>query len=279
MTGNADRGKQEAYMHDYEGALTEQVIASRTADVHGAFFLSYLRSGMNVLDCGCGPGTITAGLAQTVSPGQVIGVDLEKSQLELARANAANLGLTNASFECCDVYELPYEENKFDAVFSHAMLEHLRDPLAVLTEMRRVLKPGGLVGIRCIDLAATLISPTDATLSKAFDIWLKYRQHCGGDPFMGRRLRALLREVGFAETVGSASSETWGTPHLAQTIMSALMDEFTGPKIAKTAIQLGWADEAQVKRTVNALKAWGDHPDAFMAIVWCEAVGWKEETN
>ena len=264
-------------MHDYDGALTEQIISSRTADVHGAFFLSHLRPGMRVLDCGCGPGTISVGLAQAASPGQVIGVDLEESQLELARANAANLGIANASFECCDVYELPYEENKFDAVFSHAMLEHLRDPLAVLTEMRRVLKPGGLVGIRCIDLAATLISPADATLTKAFDIWLKYRQHCGGDPFMGRRLRALLREAGFAQTVGSASSENWGTPELVQAIMSALMDEFTGPKIFETAIQLGWADEAQMKGAASALEAWGDHADAFMAIVWCEGIGRKEE--
>jgi ubiquinone/menaquinone biosynthesis C-methylase UbiE len=271
--------QQEAYIHDYDGALTEQIIAGRTADIHGAFFLPYLRAGMNLLDCGCGPGTITVGLAQATFPGNVTGVDLEQSQLDLARESAAKLGLTNAKFERCDVYELPYQDDLFDAAFSHAMLEHMHDPLEVLKEMRRVLKPGGLMGIRSIDLAATLISPAEATLTTAYDIWLKYRQHCGGDPFMGRRLRALLREAGFEKTKGTASSETWGTPQLTQSMKSVLKEEFTGPKIAETAIQMGWADQAQMDSAVSALKEWGDHADAFMAIVWCEAVGWKEETT
>ena len=63
---------------------------------------------------------------------------------------------------------------------------------------------------------------------------------------------------------------------MAQSMMSVLIDEFTGPKIAETAIQMGWADQAQMDKAARALEAWGDHADAFMAIVWCEAVGWKE---
>lgn len=273
---NKQPRQQEAYIHDYDGALTEQIIAGRTADIHGAFFLPYLRAGMNLLDCGCGPGAITVGLAQAVSPGNVTGIDLEESQLELARENAAKLGLINVKFESGSGYGLPYPDNLFDAVFSHAMLEHLHDPLAVLKEIHRVLKSGGLVGIRSVDLAATLIAPAAATLERAHDIWLKYRQHCGGDPFLGRRLRALLREAGFAKTIGSASSETWGTPQMTQSMMSVLTAEFTGPKIAETAIQMGWADQAQMDNAASALNDWGNHADAFMAIVWCEAVGWKE---
>jgi len=211
-----------------------------------------------------------------VSPGNVTGIDLEESQLELARENAAKLGLTNVKFESGSGYELPYQDNLFDAVFSHAMLEHMHDPLVVLKEIHRVLKPGGLVGIRSVDLAATLIAPAGATLERAYDIWLKYRRHCGGDPFIGRCFRALLREAGFAKTIGSASSETWGTTQTTQSIMSVLTAEFTGPKISETAIQMGWADQAQMDNAASAVNDWGNHADAFMAIVWCEAVGWKE---
>ncbi len=269
-------GEKENYMHDYGGALTEQIIAGRTADVHGAFFLPYLHAGMTLLDCGCGPGTITVGLAGETAPGAVTGIDLEESQLEIARENAANLGVANVTFESGDVYDLPYQDDRFDAVFSHAMLEHMHDPIAVLAEMRRVLKPGGLVGIRSIDLGATLIAPHDAVLTEAHDIWRKFRRHCGGDPFMGRRLRALLREAGFARTTGTGSCETWGTPQSTRTMTAALTSEFTGPRIAETAIKMGWADQAQMDETARALKDWGDNEDAFMAIVWCEAVGWKE---
>lgn len=276
MTPDSEQPKrQEAYMHDYDGALTKHIIAGRSAEVHGAFFLPHLRSGMTLLDCGCGPGTITGGLAQSTSPGRVTGIDLEQSQLSLAREHAEKLGLSNIRFESGDVYALPYQDDEFDAVFSHAMLEHVQDPLAALREMLRVLKPGGVVGIRSIDLGGTLIAPEEATLTKAHDIWSRYRQHCGGDPFMGRRLRALIREAGFAQTTGSASSETWGTPELAKSMMAVLIDEFTGPRIAETAIQQGWADQEHMDRAAKALKDWGDHDDAFMAIVWCEVVGWK----
>lgn len=267
---------QEDYMHDYDGALTKQVIAGRTADTHAAFLLYHLRAGMSLLDCGCGPGTITAGLAQATAPGDAIGIDLEERQLELARENADKLGLSNLTFESGSVYELPFQDASFDAVFSNAMLEHLQDPMAVLKEMYRLLRPGGLIGIRTIDLAATLIAPEDATLKRANEVWLKYRQRCGGDPFIGRRLRALLREAGFARTIGSATSETWGTPQLTRSFMSVLTAEFTGPKITEAAIQEGWADQAQMDDAARALEVWGGHADAFMAIVWCEALGWRE---
>ena len=150
--------QKEAYIHDYDGALTGQIVARRSADIHGAFFLPYLRAGMTLLDCGCGPGSITTGLAQAVSPGEVIGVDLEESQLEIARASAAELGLGTVRFDTGNAYELAYRDDHFDAVFSHALLEHMLDPLAVLKELHRVLKRGGVIGIRSIDLAATLTS-------------------------------------------------------------------------------------------------------------------------
>ncbi len=268
--------EQENYMHDYDGALTEQIIAGRTAEVHGAFLLPYLRAGMTLLDCGCGPGTITAGLARATAPGAVTGIDLEESQLDIARDNAAKIGIGNVTFERGDVYDLPFQDDGFDAVFSHAMLEHMHDPVSVLKEMRRVLKPGGLVGIRSIDLGATLIAPHDAVLTEAHDTWRRFRRHCGGDPFMGRRLRALLRQAGFARTVGTGSSESWGTPQSARTIAAALASEFAGPRIAETAIEMGWADQAQMDDAARALQEWGNHEDAFMAIVWCEAVGWKD---
>ena len=269
-------GARDAYMHDYDGALTEQVIAGRTAAVHGAFVLPYLKAGMHVLDCGCGPGSITVGLADAVAPGTVIGIDLEESQLAQARKTAVGLGRTNVTFEHADVRSLPFEEGRFDAVFSHAMLEHLPDPVPVLAEMRRVLKSGGLAAIRCIDLGGTIISPDDGRLAAGHDLWRRYRQHRGGDAFMGRRLRALLRDSGFARTVGTASSETWATPERVQAFSSVMTDEFTGPKIAEAAIQEGWADRAELAGIARAIDDWGGHPDAFMAIVWGEAVGWKQ---
>ena len=110
--------------------------------------MPYLKPGMSLLDCGCGPGTITLGFAEVVSPGRVIGMDVEESQVEIARSNAETVGLSNATFETANIYELPFDDNSFDAAFCHGVLDHLTDPLKALLEMRRVLKPGGVIGVR-----------------------------------------------------------------------------------------------------------------------------------
>ena len=267
---------QESYVHSYDGAATKHIFSGRTAENHAAFFLPYLKSGMGLLDCGSGPGSITAGLAKAVSPGEVTGIEIEASQVKLAKANAAKLGLTNIKFEQGSAYELPYPDDQFDAIFSHAMLEHLTDPVVVVREMRRVLKPGGIAGIRCADMRMGVLAPSDDTLDLAWNIYLKYRRHCGGDPAFGRRCRALLREAGFTETIGTASCETWGTKQATQSFLHFLLDELTGSKIVEVALQKGWADQTQMDNAVTAINKWGEHADAIFALVWFEAVAWKE---
>jgi ubiquinone/menaquinone biosynthesis C-methylase UbiE len=105
-------------------------MAKRTLESHGAFFLPYLSPGLSVLDCGCGPGSITMGIAASVAPGNVVGVDFGQSQIERAKAAAAREGRRNVRFEAGDAYSLALEKGIFDRVFSHALMEHLRDPVA-----------------------------------------------------------------------------------------------------------------------------------------------------
>ncbi len=122
------------------------LMEQRTADTHAGFFLPQLMPGWCVLDAGCGPGTITLGLARRVAPGLVTGIDVEDSQFAKAREQAEREGL-NVEFRKASVYQLPFQDDCFDAVFSHALLEHLSDPGAALAELRRVLKPEGLIGL------------------------------------------------------------------------------------------------------------------------------------
>lgn len=276
MPENTKPSKQkESYAHDYAGAATDQLFVQRSAETHAAFFLPHLKPGMSLLDCGSGPGTITVGLAQAVSPGSVTGIELSESQIDLARENATRHDLANIKFEQGNMYELPYPDNQFDAVFNHAVLDHLHDPVAALKEMHRVLRPSGVLGIRCGDLGTSLLIPKNDTLGRAYDIYLKYRQHHGGDPSCGRRSRALLRQAGFADTIGSASCESYGTQQGIRLMLPVLLDELAGPKTSETAIQQGWADQAQIDNAVAAINSWGENPDAMFVLVWFEALAWK----
>jgi len=78
----------EVYTGPY-GGPTYRVQARRTAERAAPFLLPHLRPGMRLLDCGVGPGTITFGLAQAVAPGEVVGIDLEATEVEQARALAS----------------------------------------------------------------------------------------------------------------------------------------------------------------------------------------------
>jgi ubiquinone/menaquinone biosynthesis C-methylase UbiE len=101
----------------------------RTAENHAGFFLPQLLPGWRVLDAGCGPGSITLGLARKVAPGRVIGIDIEESQFAKAREQARQEGL-DIEFKTANISHLPFGDGYFDAVFSHAVLQHLIDPEA-----------------------------------------------------------------------------------------------------------------------------------------------------
>lgn len=183
----------------------QAVMALRTATKEGAFFLRHLRPGMRALDVDRGPGSITLGLAEAVVPGEVIGIDFQRSQVTQAQVLSTGRMITNARFEIADAYLLPFPDGSFDAVFAHAVLWHLRELVQALRQMRRVLRPGGIAGIRECDWGGRIHSPTTPLLGKWYDLTVRIRQHNGGEPFRGRHGSRLLLEAGFARTEASVS--------------------------------------------------------------------------
>ena len=187
----------------------EAELALRTAAKEAAFFLPMICAGMRVLDLGCGPGSITLGFAEAVAPGEAVGVDLQPSQIIQAQALSAARGVTNARFEVADVYSLPFPDGYFNAVFAHAVLMHLREPVRALAEVRRVLQPGGIVGVRDSDWGGRIHAPMTPLLEQWYAITVRVRQRNGGDPFVGRHHRRLLLDAGFARAEASVSVASW----------------------------------------------------------------------
>jgi ubiquinone/menaquinone biosynthesis C-methylase UbiE len=263
----------EQYSHGY-GAAADHM-AQRPVAPNIAFFLPHLRPGMSLLDCGCGPGTNTVALAEVVAPGPVVGMDLNESQIELARASAARQGVTNIRFEVGDVYALPFPDASFDAAFAHTVLQHLKAPAKALEEISRVLKPGGLVGVRESDMGSAIRAPHDPIVEQWVQLYYRFWQHNGGDPFMARNNRQLLREAGFTDIMATALTECRGDVEAMQYWGEGLARLTLEPTFADRVIALGWADRQTLEKMAATLRAWGTHPDAFFAVIYCEAVGWK----
>lgn len=101
--------------------------------------------GKNILDVGCGLGTLTIKIANAKPDALVHGIDLLDSVIEQCRFNARVEGVTNTKFVAASAYELPFEEGYFDAVTCFFMLHHLDDIPKALQDIRRILKPDGKV--------------------------------------------------------------------------------------------------------------------------------------
>lgn len=268
-----DGGEQkERYTPGYGPGA--ELMALRTASLQARFFTPHLEQGMNLLDCGCGPGTITVGLADTIAPGRVTGIDIGESQIERAQAHAAEKGVLNIEFQVANIYELPFPDNAFDAVFINGVLEHIGEPIKALKEAHRVLKLGGVVGVRSSFHGTEIISPDISPLQeRIFSIYEAILKHNGGSHRVGRRLRALAHEAGFANLVASATYDYFGT--LEETrIVGTQMAGFPFP--AQQAIDMGLATSSELEEMAAAWRDWGEHPNAFIARGFGEVVGWKQ---
>ncbi len=255
-------------------AAFEAELARRSATNEGAFFLPHLRPGMRLLDLGCGPGSITLGLAEAVAPGEVVGIDAQATQVERARALAEERGVTNATFEVADAYKLPFSENSFDAAFAHVILMHLADPVRALAEVHRVLRPGGVIGVRDPDMGSTIRYPLTPILEQYMALMPRVLQHNGGDPYRGRSHRRLLLGAGFARTEASASVRVQGTAEQCREIATFFKAQLVS--MGKTALAQGWIDQSTVDAIPAELDAWAERPDAFNAATFCETIAWRD---
>jgi SAM-dependent methyltransferase len=234
-------------------------MAQRSLQSHGQFFLPYLTPGVSVLDCGCGPGTITLGIARSVHPGQVVGVDFGASQIERATARAATEAVGNVSFRVADCYALPFESNAFDRIFSHALLEHLSDPARALKALHRTLKPGGVIGICSPDWGGFMLSPPSTELARAVEAYTNLQARNGGDVCVGRKLGLHLAAAGFEGVQMSARFECY--PSL----------DFIGEYLA---LQLEHHGDS---RSAQTLRTWSASEGGMFAQAWVSAVARKRQ--
>jgi SAM-dependent methyltransferase len=253
-----------------------QVLARRGAASHAAFFTPHLRAGMRLLDCGCGPGSITCDLAEIVAPAEVVGIDFDPKQVEAAVAYAAQKGVSNARFQTANVYALPFPDGSFDAVFSHALVDHLSEPLKAIREMRRVLRTGGLLGVRGPDLDGHISSPPNSVVVEFFRLFGQMYVLNGEDLRVGKHLRGLFHQAGCVRVVASASYECHGTPEELWQLVGGRGGRATFLAPDGPLVRAGLVSPERAAEMFVALQAWAEDPAAFLARRWCEAVGWAE---
>ena len=265
--------RNETYIHGHH----ESVLRShswRTIENSAAYLVPYLRSGLDVLDVGCGPGTITVDFARRIASGTVVGVDSSTEVLEEARRAAGQV--SNVRFESGDVYSLEYPDDSFDLVHAHQLLQHLSDPVAALREMRRVCKPGGVIAVRDADYASFAWTPADARLDEWLALYRSVARANGGEPDAGRHLLGWAQGAGCQNVRASASVWCFATPDDREWWANSWADRMRHSSVADQAIALGFTTRERLDAIVDAFRAWRSHSDAWFAVLHGEILAQEE---
>ena len=263
------------YTIGFSDEHVEQLSRS-AAETSAAYLLPRLRPGLRVLDFGCGPGSISVGLAQAIAPGgELHCVDMEESQLELARALADAEGLDNLIFHVADVIHLPFPDDYFDVSHCHDVLGHVPDTRAALAEVKRTLKPGGIIACREMICESCFVHPDFGILRKAWDIYEDIVATDGGHPQMGKDLKTHLAAAGFADVRVTGSFDMYDTPEDVAFIRSFIHQWLLAPEMTEAAIHYGAGTEEAFRSIGEGFDRWQDHPGALCGIAYGEAVAVK----
>ena len=115
--------------------------------------------------------------------------------------------ISGVEFRTADVYALELDDESFDVVHAHQLLQHLTDPVAALVEMRRVLRPGGGLAVRDSDYGGFVWAPAGPLLDRWMQLYHDVCARNGADADAGRNLLGWAHSAGFNEI--QPSSSTW----------------------------------------------------------------------
>jgi ubiquinone/menaquinone biosynthesis C-methylase UbiE len=256
----------ETYTHGHH----ESVLRShewRTAENSAAYLLDRLTPGLDLLDVGCGPGTITLDLAARVAPGRVVGIDRADEVIAQAEALRAERGVETVGFATGDVYELDFDDASFDVVHAHQVLQHLREPIAALRELRRVLRPGGTLAVRDSDYAAFVWAPRDPRLDRWNELYHAITARNGAEADAGRYLLGWAQAAGFADVHAGSSTWTFADEDRRSWWGSLWADRIELSSFADQALEYGLSDRAELADLAAAWRAWADRPDGYFAVL------------
>ncbi|HEX4902330.1 MAG TPA: methyltransferase domain-containing protein [Acidimicrobiales bacterium] len=259
----------DTYTHGHHASVLRSH-TWRTAENSAVYLLPHLRAGMDVLDVGCGPGTITADLGRVVAPGAVLGVD--RSDDVLAQAVQAAAGAGNVTFAVGDVYALDADDGTYDVVHAHQVLQHLSDPVAALREMRRVCRPGGLVAVRDSDYGAFTWAPADPVLDRWLDVYRSVARSNDAEPDAGRHLKGWALAAGFSDVQASASVWCFSDEEDRAWWGGLWADRIRESDLARQAVDRSFATTADLEAFAAAFHRWAAAPAGWFTVLHGEVL-------
>ncbi|KAF3938064.1 hypothetical protein ABW19_dt0203381 [Dactylella cylindrospora] len=219
----------------------------------------------NLLDAGCGPGTITCDLASHLPNTQITGIDAVL--LDSCLTLASTRGLKNLTFQQADIYNLPFPDDYFDIIHLHQVLQHLpTPPIAAIKELIRVCKPGGIIASRDCDIEAFTLFP-DSDFFKAWKrVYISTAVATGGDPLAGRKEQKWFMEAGVerGDIVCSSSNWTFSTEEERRWWAEMWAERYEKSELREKAVGFGVVDGEGMDGIAKGWREWVGVEEGWM---------------
>lgn len=261
--------KRNAYIHGTDAA--EQARLAELNRLTNPAFLDFLElsPGDLVLEVGSGLGILASEVAVRLSTSRVIGLEHSSAQLAAGRCARPNL-----YFQRADAHALPFQDDSFDAVYCRYLLEHVTDPLRVLEETRRTVRPGGRVFVQENNILVNVLHPDCAEFDLVWRKFAALQEELGGDALIGKKLFALFKKAGFREISLSIAPEVY---HAEQEGFQIWIENLIGnvSGAADKMTEFGFASRREIQEALAALRRFQKRDDASAIFYWNRATGRK----
>jgi SAM-dependent methyltransferase len=187
------------YVHGYTQREDTRLVDQATTLTELLHSDSAYPAGSTVLEAGCGVGAQTVTLLKNSPEAHFTSIDLSATSLSAARKRVGDAGCTNVTFQQADIFDLPFEDGRFDHIFVCFVLEHLKDVDDALLHLKSKLKQGGTITVIEGDHGSTYFHPHSKAAWQAIQCLIDVQAQMGGDSLIGRRLYPILADAGFSD--------------------------------------------------------------------------------
>lgn len=267
---------KETYTHGHQKAVI-RAHQQRTIQNSAAYLKPYLAPGMHLLDIGAGPGSITAEFARLT--GNVTATEIGEEELDLCKKRFLNEGLTaeqgiSADFSVENVHHLSFADNIFDIAHAHQVIQHVSNPVQALSEMARVVKPGGYVAIRDADYESFFWFPESPKISRWRELYLQVARNNGGEPSAGRRLLSYAHQAGLSRAFYVTSTWTYSRDE-AQQLAQSWAERLEQTVLGQQIVEAGLASFQELQEVTQGWVEWGAQADSVFVMPHGELI-WQK---
>jgi len=232
-------------------------------DVFGDYSRNFLiraglRDGYSVLELGCGTGSMTTWLAETVGEeGKVIAVDISENQVDIARRAVEGAGARNVEFICSTVEAFEVPNDSIDLIYSRLLLMHLKNPMQVVTRMRKFLRSGGVIACEEPHSSSLTTTPRNEHIERLNDLFIELGKLQGLDFNIGDKLLPMLRAAGYSNLRACFIQPVISMTEAADFVRMGAAE------VAPFAVKYGMVSETETQRVLHELETCEFDEDSY----------------